>query len=103
MKYAGDDRSRCQSLVVLALVLVLASIMAQTWWSVSQDYRQTVAAETTNGLATVRLLEEHAGQTLQDAVYTLDQVARKVRQQSDAAPLPPEQIRKLVAEGKSFS
>ncbi|TXH89399.1 MAG: PAS domain S-box protein [Rhodoferax sp.] len=98
MKYAGDDRSRSQSLVVLALVLVLASIMGQTWWSVSQDYRQTVAAETTNGLATVRLLEEHAGQTLQDAVYTLDQVARKVRQQSDAAPLSPEQIRKLVAE-----
>lgn len=98
MKYGRDDRARSQSLVVLALVLVLASIAAQTWWSVSQDYQQTVAAETTNGLATVRLLEEHAGQTLQDAVYTLDQVARKVQNLSDAAPMQPEQIRKLVAE-----
>lgn len=98
MKYGGDDSARSQTLVRLALVLVLASITAQTWWSVSQDYQQTVAAETTNGLATVRLLEEHAGQTLQDAVYTLDQVARKVQQQSLRQPLLPAQIRKLVAE-----
>lgn len=98
MKYGQDDNSRSQSLVVLALVLVLASIVAQTWWSVSQDYQQTVAAETTNGLATVRLLEEHAGQSLQDAVYTLDQVVRKVQRQSEMAPMQPEQIRKLVAE-----
>lgn len=98
MKYGRDDSTRSQTLVMLALALALASIMAQTWWSVSQDYRQTVAAETTNGLATVRLLEEHAGQTLQDAVYTLDQVARKVQQQSQTQPMRPEQIRKLVAE-----
>ena len=98
MKYRGDDNSRSRSLVLLALGLVLVSIVAQTWWSVSQDYQQTVAAETTNGLATVRLLEEHAGQSLQDAVYTLDQVVRKVQRQSESAPMQPEQIRQLVAE-----
>ena len=98
MKYAGDEDTRSRTLVLLALAMVLVSIVAQTWWSVSQDYRQTVAAETTNGLATVRLLEEHAGQSLQDAIYTLDQVVRKVQHQSDMAPMQPAQIRKLVAE-----
>ena len=58
MKYAGDEDTRSRTLVLLALAMVLVSIVAQTWWSVSQDYRQTVAAETTNGLATVRLENE---------------------------------------------
>lgn len=98
MKFGSDEDTRSRTLVLLTLALVLVSIVAQTWWSVSQDYRQTVTAETTNGLATVRLLEEHAGQSLQDAVYTLDQVVRKVQHHSETTPMQPAQIRKLVAE-----
>ena len=98
MKPVGATLRNSRSLVLAALGLVLAAIAAQTWWSVQQDYRQTLSAETTNGLVAVRLLEEHAGQTLQDAAYALDQVSRKVLRQSEREHLSPEHIRKIVAE-----
>ncbi|MDT8990959.1 ATP-binding protein [Curvibacter sp. APW13] len=85
-------------LVVLAVAMVLVAILVQTWWAVDQDYRQTMAAETTNGLIAVRLLDENAHQTLKDAVHTLDQVVHKVQQLNRERALSAEQIRKLVAE-----
>lgn len=98
MKPVRATLRNSRSLVLAALGLVLAAIAAQTWWSVQQDYRQTMSAETTNGLVAVRLLEEHAGQTLQDAVFALDQIGRKVLRQSERERISPEQIRKVVAE-----
>lgn len=98
MKTPQDAGARGRALVLIALATVLIAIVAQTWWSVEQDYKQTIAAETTNGLVAVRLLEENAGQTLQDAVYTLDQVVRKVQQLSSSKPLGSDEIRRVVAE-----
>lgn len=98
MNTPRDDQARGRALLAIALAVVMVAIVAQTWWSIEQDYQQTVAAETTNGLVAVRLLEENAEQTLQDAVYTLDQVVRKVQLQSASQTLGPEQIRTLVAE-----
>ena len=89
---------RGETTVLLALGVILLAIVAQTWWAVEQDHRQTIAAETTNALIAVRLLDEHASQTLRDASHTLEQVNRKVLQQGRTQPLSPEQIRKLVAE-----
>lgn len=66
------------ALLLFALATTL-TIAGQTWWAIAQDKRQTLASETNNGLVAVRLLEEHASQTLQDAVHTLDRVARAVR------------------------
>lgn len=67
-----------RALLLFALATIL-TIAGQTWWAIAQDKQQTLASETNNGLVAVRLLEEHASQTLQDAVHTLDRVARAVR------------------------
>ena len=87
--------SRTRLTLLLFAVITTIAIAAQTWWAVAQDKQQTLASETTNGLVAVRLLEEHASQTLQDAVHTLDRVARAVR--ANASSNEPEQIQKIVA------
>jgi hypothetical protein len=62
----------------LFAVVATCAIFGQTWWAIAQDKRKP-DSETTNGLVAVRLLEEHASQTLQEAVHTLDRVARAVQ------------------------
>ena len=87
--------SRTRLALLLFVVATSSTIAIQTWWAVAQDKRQTLTSETTNGLVAVRLLEEHASQTLQDAVHTLDRVARAV--QTGTASSDPEHIRRIVA------
>jgi PAS domain S-box-containing protein len=87
--------SRTRLALLLFVVATSSTIAIQTWWAVAQDKQQTLTSEATNGLVAVRLLEEHASQTLQDAVHTLDRVARAV--QSGTASSDPEHIRRVVA------
>ncbi len=87
--------SRTHVPLLVFVVATSVTIAAQTWWAVAQDKRQTLTSETTNGLVAVRLLEEHASQTLQDAVHTLDRVARAVRASTPTSD--PDPIRKVVA------
>lgn len=82
------------ALLLFALVTTL-TIAGQTWWAIVQDKQQTLASETNNGMVAVRLLEEHANQTLQDAVHTLDRVARAVRSSNNLES--PALIRGIVA------
>lgn len=82
------------ALLVFALATTL-TIAGQTWWAIAQDKQQTLESETNNGLVAVRLLEEHASQTLQDAVHTLDRVARAVH--ASAKYDDPALIREIVA------
>lgn len=82
------------ALVLFALATTL-TIAGQTWWVIVQDKQQTLASETNNGLVAVRLMEEHANQTLQDAVHTLDRVARAV--QSSDHHESPAVIRGIVS------
>ena len=71
--------TRTRLALLLFAVLTTVTIAGQTWWAVNQDRQQTLASETTNSLIAVRLLEEHASQTLRDAAHTLDRVARAVQ------------------------
>lgn len=71
--------TRTRMALLLFAVLSTVTIAGQTWWAVDQDRQQTLASETTNSLIAVRLLEEHASQTLRDAAHTLDRVARAVQ------------------------
>ncbi|MBI2750934.1 MAG: PAS domain S-box protein, partial [Burkholderiales bacterium] len=87
--------SRTRLALLLFAVVTSISIAAQTWWAIAQDRQQTVASETNNSLVAVRLLEEHASQTLQDAVHTLDRVARAV--QAGGAAGDADAIRRIVA------
>jgi hypothetical protein len=87
--------SRTRLALLLFAVVTTCAIFGQTWWAIEQDKRQTLTSETTNGLVAVRLLEEHASQTLQEAVHTLDRVARVV--QASGGARDPGAIQKIVA------
>ena len=87
--------ARTRLTLLLFAAITIFAVCAQAWWAVAQDRQQTLASETTNGLVAVRLLEEHASQTLQDAVHTLDRVARAVSASADLHN--PDLVRKLVA------
>ena len=87
--------SRTRLALLLFAVVTTCAIFGQTWWAIEQDKRQTLTSETTNGLVAVRLLEEHASQTLQEAVHTLDRVARVV--QASGGARDPVAIQKIVA------
>jgi len=69
-------------LTIFAALSTLA-VIAQTVWSVQQDRQLTLEAERQNGLTTVRLLEEHAGQHLSEVASRLETIAGQV------AALPP--------------
>lgn len=90
-----DTSARTRWALLLFALLAGLAIVGQTLWAIAQDKQQTLNSETTNGLVAVRLLEEHASQTLQDAVYTLDRVARAVQLNPKADD--PTAIRTLVA------
>lgn len=87
--------SRARLALLLFVTVTTCAIAAQTWWAIAQDQRQTLSSETTNGLVAVRLLEEHANQTFQEAVHTLDRIARVVQFSGDSND--PSSIRKIVA------
>ncbi len=87
--------SRTRVALLLLAFLTTVTIAGQTWWAVEQDRQQTLASETTNSLIAVRLLEEHASQTLRDAAYTLDRVASTV--QAYSKPGDSASIRSQVA------
>ncbi|HYD59390.1 MAG TPA: ATP-binding protein [Noviherbaspirillum sp.] len=74
------DRPVDASPVLLAFVaLTIAAIIGQTWWVILQDRELTLASEKANGLVAVRILEEHATQTLQDAERKIDTVIAAIR------------------------
>ncbi|MET3133777.1 PAS domain S-box-containing protein [Oxalobacteraceae bacterium GrIS 1.11] len=60
-------------------VLIAAFIVAQTWWAIEQDRRIVLESEQAGSLVTVRLLEEHAAQTLLAAERNLDTVITELQ------------------------
>ena len=84
MKHSLQARVAAARWLPLFVAVMVVAIVAQTWWAIVQDRQLTLNAEKSNGLVAVRLLEELATQTLQDAVRKLDMVAALVPQ--DGAP-----------------
>ncbi len=56
--------------------LTVAAVVAQTAYSVCQDRMLTIQSEHESGQVAVRLLEEHASQTLHDAARRVDTLVR---------------------------
>lgn len=77
--------------------LMVVAIVAQSWWAIEQDRQLTLNAEKTNGLVAVRLLEELATQTLQDAVRKLDMVASMAPPRSAGGTWQEADFRALIA------
>lgn len=69
---------KMNSLIATGALIGVFSIATQTWYTVQQDRLQVMSAERSNGLIAVRILEEHASQTLNDGVSKLDSIAKLI-------------------------
>lgn len=90
-------RAAAARLLPLFVGVMVVAIVAQTGWAIVQDRQLTLNAEKTNGLVAVRLLEELATQTLQDAVRKLDMVAALVPQDDAAGAWREADFRQTIA------
>ncbi|WP_338847858.1 ATP-binding protein [Massilia sp. W12] len=96
----GSRAADAGPVLLFFVSLTIAAIIGQTWWAVAQDRLLTLESEQGNGLIAVRLLEEHASQTLQDAERKLDTVAAAIAQDRHTAQsLQGEQILQLINQG----
>lgn len=75
---AGSRARRVKQVLLVCVCLSVALVLSQTAWTVVQDRRLTLASAHASGLVAVRLLDEHAVQTLGDAERDLDRVAAAV-------------------------
>lgn len=81
------------------IALTIAAVAGQTWWVIAQDKELTLASEKANGLVAVRILEEHATQTLHDAERRIDAVANAIRDASHNGFDDAIAIREVVSQG----
>lgn len=97
-------RPQFASVILLMLIgMTIAAIIGQTWWAVVQDKQNTLASEHENGLIAVRLLEEHANQTLQEADGNLITVIRAIHAEGRAHPLNNDSIRAILTKAQPFN
>ncbi|MBI3229847.1 MAG: PAS domain S-box protein [Burkholderiales bacterium] len=89
-------RRNAGAILLLFFGLTLAAIVAQTWWAIVQDKELTLASERENGLVAVRLLQEHASQTLQDAERKILSVTQAVQSNTDNMAQDEVQLRAFV-------
>ncbi|WP_338846699.1 ATP-binding protein [Massilia sp. W12] len=80
----------------LFFCLTLAAIVLQTWWAIAQDRKLTLETERGNGLVAVRLLQEHATQTLQEAERKLLSLAQMAQQAPPGASQDEDFLRRLA-------
>jgi PAS domain S-box-containing protein len=88
--------------ILLFFVLVtIAAVIGQTWWAVVQDRHLTLEAEKSNGLITVRLLDEHATQTIQDAERKLHTIASTIHANIESSTSQNDEtaLRNTIREG----
>ncbi|HLA35201.1 MAG TPA: ATP-binding protein [Rhodocyclaceae bacterium] len=79
------------------VALIVAAIVGQTGWAIRQDRQLTLESEKDNGLVAVRLLEEHASQTLQDAIRRLDLLAAEIQSMIQTTDDPQTALRNVIA------
>jgi PAS domain S-box-containing protein len=99
---APAEKLRNASPVLLFFVaLTIAAIIAQTWWAVVQDRTLTLESERGNGLIAVRLLEEHATQTMMDAERKLNTIASTIHATIVSGESNTDELalRKVITEG----
>lgn len=101
---APAERPRFAGVIFLLLAgLAIVAIILQTWWAISQDRNVTFKSEYENGLVTVRLLEEHATQTLREADGNLSTVISAIQSMSREQELNDDIIRELITKAQPFN
>ncbi len=87
METTGIKKQRDVPLMafVICIALVLFVIIAQSWWSVREDRSLTLADAQQNSYFTVRILEEHAGRALSEALREMETIGAEIRQNPGTA------------------
>nr|WP_315486307.1 ATP-binding protein [uncultured Undibacterium sp.] len=90
-------------LLTLFTGLIIAAIILQSWWAIIQDRKLTIDSEYQHGLVAVRLLEEHATQTLHDAERNLDTVVNAILSEGKQKPITDTIIRQVLTKAQPFN
>lgn len=90
-------------LLALFTGLIIAAIISQSWWAINQDRKLTIDSEYQHGLVAVRLLEEHATQTLHDAERNLDTVVNAILSEGKQKPITDTIIREVLTKAQPFN
>ncbi len=85
-------------ILLFLFCLSIAAIIAQTWWAIDQDKQLTLDSERENGLVAVRLLQEHASQTLQEAERKILSVVQSVQSNSSHYSQDEEKLHHFVRD-----
>lgn len=97
-------RARLSGFIFLLLALaIVLGIAIQVWWAVQQDRRTTLDSDYQNGLVAVRLLEEHATQTLKEAERNLNTVVHAVHSASKDKAIDDVLIRAVLTKAQPFN
>ncbi|WP_395009650.1 ATP-binding protein [Undibacterium sp.] len=91
------------TLLALFVSLIITGIVAQSWWAIEQDRKLTIDSEYQHGLVAVRLLEEHASQTLRDAERNLDTVVNAILIEGKQKPITDDLIRQVLTKAQPFN
>lgn len=102
MTSIGSARHVINTSRVLLFFVFLTSgaIIVQTWLSIIEDETLTLATERENGLVAVRLLEEHATQTLRDAERNLNEVLSLIEEAGKEGEQDEALVSTLIAHEK---
>jgi PAS domain S-box-containing protein len=87
-------------ILLFFVFLTFGAIIVQTWLSIVEDRHLTLASEHKNGLVAVRLLEEHASQTLRDAERNLDAVSDAIAALKKGRVIDEALLRDIITQGK---
>ena len=90
-------------LLTLFVGLIFTGIVIQSWWAIEQDRNLTIDSEYQHGLVAVRLLEEHASQTLLDAERNLDTVVNAILIEGKQTPITDDLIRQVLTKAQPFN
>ncbi len=74
-----SSQSKARIVLLACVTITISIIILQTGWAIWQDRMLTIKSEHANGMVAVRLLQEHATQTLQDAERKLESVSMALK------------------------
>ena len=102
-KQKEENRDRSSILIVAFALITTLAIAAQSWWSIEQDRRITISSEYEHGLVAVRLLDEHATQTIHEGERNLDSVISAIQIAGKTKPISSQLIREVLTKAQPFN
>ena len=90
-------------LLVTCVILIIVAIIAQTWWSITQDKEITLAAANKNSLLNLRILEEHANRVLHDATRATVATAEELQSKNEGVLNDEASVRSILSNQRRDS